>query len=191
MIPGDAPRRRTIAVIGDAHLPENSPKEALAEELGRCLIDEGYILITGGMGGVMAAACRGARSSEAWSPGVIVGLLPGHDPTAANPWVDVVIPTGLDIGRNSVVVHADAVIAIGGGAGTLSEMALAWQLHRLILAFRVDGWSKRLADKAIDARQRYPDRPDDLVLGVDSPDEALDLVSDLLCSYERVHGGVR
>jgi uncharacterized protein (TIGR00725 family) len=73
----------------------------------------------------MEAASRGARSSTRWSAGAVLGILPGWDPDAANPYVDVALPTGLDHARNYLVGQADAVIAISGEFGTLSEIALA------------------------------------------------------------------
>jgi uncharacterized protein (TIGR00725 family) len=80
------------------------------------------VLVCGGLGGAMEAACRGAKAAG----GTTVGILPGSDRAAANPFVDVAVPTGLGQGRNLVVVHAaDAVVAVGGGYGTLSEIALA------------------------------------------------------------------
>ena len=80
------------------------------------------MIVCGGLGGVMEAACRGAKEAG----GTTVGILPGADRAAANPFVDVAIPTGLGEARNALVVRAaDAVIAIGGGYGTLSEIALA------------------------------------------------------------------
>jgi uncharacterized protein (TIGR00725 family) len=80
------------------------------------------VLVTGGLGGVMEAACKGARGAG----GTTVGILPGTDRSAANPFVDVAIPTGLGEARNALVVRAaDALIAIGGAYGTLSEIAFA------------------------------------------------------------------
>jgi uncharacterized protein (TIGR00725 family) len=80
------------------------------------------VLVCGGLGGVMEAACRGAKGGG----GTTVGLLPGTDRGAANEFVDVAIPTGLGEARNALVVRAaDALIAVGGGYGTLSEIALA------------------------------------------------------------------
>jgi uncharacterized protein (TIGR00725 family) len=109
-----------IAVIGGS---EASPEVLTeAEAVGRGLASAGAILVCGGLDGVMAAACRGARSAG----GRTVGILPGLDRAAANQWVDVVIATGLGEARNLLVVSsADAVIAIGGEYGTLSEIALA------------------------------------------------------------------
>ena len=138
----------------------------------------------------MAAACRGARSSANWWHGATVGILPGHDPTQANPWVDVALPTGLDVARNAIVAHSDVVIAVGGGAGTLSEIALAWQLLRPVIAFRVDGWSGRLAGTRLDDRVRQPDVEDDRIYGVDTPDEALSLVDELHGRYTVRHPGI-
>jgi uncharacterized protein (TIGR00725 family) len=109
-----------IAVVGpgEAGLAEL----ALAEEAGAAVAEAGAGLVCGGLGGVMEAACRGARSRG----GLTLGLLPGLDRDAANGWVIVAVPTGLGEARNVLVVRAaDAVIAIGGGWGTLSEIALA------------------------------------------------------------------
>jgi len=93
-----------------------------AEDVGRRIADAGGIVVCGGLRGVMEAACRGARSAD----GITVGLLPGADRGAANPFVSVAIPTGMGELRNGLVVRAaDVVIAIGGEWGTLSEIALA------------------------------------------------------------------
>jgi uncharacterized protein (TIGR00725 family) len=93
-----------------------------AEELGRLIADAGAVLVCGGRGGVMEAACRGAHSAG----GLTVGILPGRDRREANPYVEVAIPTGLGEARNALVVRsADAVVAVGGAYGTLSEIAFA------------------------------------------------------------------
>jgi uncharacterized protein (TIGR00725 family) len=114
------PPRAWIAVVG----PASAPVEQLeaAEEAGAAIAVAGAGLVCGGLGGVMEAACRGARSRG----GLTLGLLPGTDREAANGWVIVAVPTGLGEARNALVVRAaDAVVAIGGGWGTLSEIALA------------------------------------------------------------------
>jgi len=132
-----AAKGRTIAVIGAGRC---SPAEAaLAEEVGRLIAQAGATLVCGGLGGVMEAACRGARSAG----GLTVGILPGLDRAGANPWVELALPTGLGETRNTLVVRAaQAVIAIGGEYGTLSEIGFAlrtrtpvfglgtWQLAR-------------------------------------------------------------
>ena len=114
------PPRAWIAVVGpsEAGLDEL----AQAEEAGAAVAAARCGLVCGGLGGVMEAACRGARSGG----GITLGLLPGLDREAANGWVVVAVPTGLGEARNVLVVRAaDAVVAIGGGWGTLSEIALA------------------------------------------------------------------
>jgi uncharacterized protein (TIGR00725 family) len=109
-----------VAVVGAGEAGEGLA--ALAEEVGRELAARGAVVVCGGLGGVMAAACRGARAGGATT----VGILPGADRAAANPWVDVALATGLGEARNALVVRAaDALVAVGGGHGTLSEIALA------------------------------------------------------------------
>jgi uncharacterized protein (TIGR00725 family) len=123
-----------IAVIGGSEAEEATL--AIAEKIGHALASAGAVTVTGGLGGVMAAACRGARSAG----GLTVGLLPGSDPAAANEWVDVIIPTGLGEARNALVVRsAAAIVAVGGEYGTLSEIALA--LRAGIPVIGVDTWS--------------------------------------------------
>ncbi len=184
-------RRKVIAVVGDAVVSADSPKDVLAEEIGRALVDAGYRVMTGGLGGVMESACRGAKSSSRYAQGDTIGVLPGHDPAEANAHVDIVIPSGLDHVRNSVVAHADAMIAIGGGAGTMSEICLAWIYKRLIIAMRVDGWSGRVAGQRIDDRIRYAHEPDDQVFGADSAEHALSVLTARLPRYTGQHHGVR
>jgi uncharacterized protein (TIGR00725 family) len=164
-------QRHLIAVAGNGTLNPLDPRRVLALECGRALVEHGYRVMCGGLGGVMSAVAEGARSSTAYCEGSVVGLLPGRDPQAADAFMDVVIPTGLGHLRNSLIGSADALIAIGGGAGTLSEMAFAWIYDRPILAFRVEGWSGRLADQRLDDRVRFLDRPDDRIVGVSTTEE--------------------
>jgi uncharacterized protein (TIGR00725 family) len=110
-----------IAVVGAGRDASVRDLEQ-AEEAGAAIASAGATLICGGLGGVMEAACRGARSRG----GFTVGLLPGTDREAANGWVVLALPTGLGEGRNALIVRAaDALVAIGGGWGTLSEIAFA------------------------------------------------------------------
>jgi uncharacterized protein (TIGR00725 family) len=117
-----------IAVVGPG---EASPEELhSAEEVGAGLAAAGAVVVSGGLGGVMEAACRGARSRR----GRTLGILPGDDRDAANGWVELAVPTGMGELRNGLVVRAaDAVVAIGGGHGTLSEIALALKLGRPVV----------------------------------------------------------
>jgi len=113
---------KTIAVIGGGQCTK---KEAvLAEEVGRELARRGAVLVCGGLGGVMEAACRGASSEG----GITIGILPGDDSQAANPHVQIPIATGMGYARNiAVVKSARVVIAVGGSYGTLSEISYALQ----------------------------------------------------------------
>lgn len=112
-----------IGVVGAGECER--PIAELAEAIGQGLADQGIPVLCGGLGGVMAAACRGAKLAG----GTTIGILPGTDPAAANPWVDFAIPTGLGEARNLIVVRsAQALIAIAGEYGTLSEIAFALKL---------------------------------------------------------------
>lgn len=98
--------------------------------MGRLLAERGAMVVCGGLGGTMEAACRGARAAG----GTTLGLLPGLDRSAANEFVSVAVPTGLGEARNALVVRAaDAVIALGGGYGTLSEIALALKAGKRVV----------------------------------------------------------
>jgi len=114
--------KKTIAVIGGGPCTKKEAK--LAEEVGRELAKRGAVLVCGGLGGVMEAACRGASSEG----GTTIGILPGDDSRTANPHVQIPIATGMGYARNIAVVRsAGAVIAVGGSYGTLSEISYALQ----------------------------------------------------------------
>ncbi len=117
-----------MAVIGSANCsPETA---AVAEEVGQRIALCGAVLVCGGRGGVMEAACRGAKAEG----GTTVGILPGGDRSEANAYVDIPIATGLGEARNAIVVRAaDAVIAVSGGYGTLSEIGLALKMGRPVI----------------------------------------------------------
>lgn len=182
--------KKIIAVIGDGKIEENSLKYRLAYDTGRALVAAGYRVQSGGLGGVMEAVFKGAKSSKNYREGDTVAIIPSFDREAVNDYADIVIPTGLDLMRNTLVADADAVIAIGGGAGTLSEMASAWSLYRLIIAYKnVGGWSAELAGRKIDGRERYKDI-DDKVYAVEEPREAVELLNKLIEVYSRYHKGI-
>jgi uncharacterized protein (TIGR00725 family) len=123
--------RPLIAVVGGSTC---SDAEAdLAEEVGRRLAGAGAMVVCGGLGGVMEAVARGVRAAG----GLTIGVLPGTDPHDANPFVDVPLTTGMGEMRNALIVRAArAVIAIGGGHGTLSEVALALRIGTPVVGLR-------------------------------------------------------
>jgi len=118
-------RRRLVAVCG-----ESDPQTSLADlafELGRGIAERNAVLVCGGLTGVMEHAARGARAAG----GLTIGLLPGEDPDDANEYVDFAIATGLGHARNAILARtADGIVAVGGGLGTLSEIALALRNRR-------------------------------------------------------------
>lgn len=139
-------RRPQAVVIGDSDAgPELL---ALAESVGTLLARLGVTVLTGGRGGIMAAASRGAVEAG----GLAVGILPSSHLDDGNAWCSVVVPTGLGHARNAITALAgDVVIVIGGGAGTLSELAFAWMHARPIFVWTGSGGC---ADLAV---QRPPD----------------------------------
>jgi uncharacterized protein (TIGR00725 family) len=114
-----------VSVIGSG-----AKHERRAEEVGRLLAERGCTVVTGGLGEVMAAAARGAKAAG----GTTIGILPGRDRSDANEWVDHAVATGLGHMRNfAVAASGDAVIAVGGAWGTLSEIAYAKILGRPVV----------------------------------------------------------
>ena len=119
-----------VAVCGPGDPDAGADALGDADAAGRAIAAAGAALVCGGLGGAMAAACRGAAEAG----GLTIGLLPGSDRAAANPWVRVALPTGVGELRNGLIVRAaDAVVAIRGGWGTLSEVALARKLGRPVV----------------------------------------------------------
>ena len=117
-----------ISVIGGGSC--NREEGAAAELVGKLLAEHGAIVLCGGLGGVMEAVAKGAKANG----GTTVGILPGADPAAANAYIDIPLATGLGEMRNFIIVRAaHALIAIGGGMGTLSELALAQRIGRPVV----------------------------------------------------------
>jgi uncharacterized protein (TIGR00725 family) len=143
-------RTPIVAVVGGGAV--ETDVEHVAEEVGRLLAARGAIVLTGGLGGVMAAACRGAKGAG----GTTIGLLPGDDRADANEWVEVSVATGLGEARNALIARAaDALIAIGGEFGTLSEMALALKIGRPVIG--IDTWELRRSGVSVDPIMRARD----------------------------------
>jgi uncharacterized protein (TIGR00725 family) len=138
-------------------------------KLGQLIATKDRTIVCGGLGGFMEAVCKGVKQSSDTFKGQTVGILPDDKTDSANPYIDIAIPTGTGIARNIIIVRtADIIIAAGGGAGTLSEIAFAWQLGKKILCVTLfDGWAKELAGRNLD------DRQDGLLIPVNSIDEIL------------------
>jgi uncharacterized protein (TIGR00725 family) len=120
-----------IAVIGQNKC--NKDLETLAESLGQEIARRGHVLVCGGMGGVMEAACRGAKKGG----GVTIGILPGKDRAEGNRYIDFPIVTAMSHARNAIIVRtAEAVIAVGGRYGTLSEIGLAKAIDRPVYGLK-------------------------------------------------------
>jgi uncharacterized protein (TIGR00725 family) len=159
-------RPPVVAVVGPG--TATPAEERTASEIGAGLARAGWTLVCGGLGGVMAAAARGHRESPRPDGVLAVGLLPGAHAADGNPWLDVALPTGLGEGRNLLVVRAcEAVIAIGGAYGTLSEIALALRAGTPVIGLGT--WDLRRAG------QRDPG-----IIEAAGPGEALRAVARLL-----------
>jgi uncharacterized protein (TIGR00725 family) len=150
------PRKPIVAVIGASRAASSTLD--IAEEVGRLIGLERWHLLTGGGGGVMEAACRDFQSVKGGESGMAIGILPSDDTAFANRFVDIAIPTGLGIARNAVIARAaNALVAVGGCSGTLSEIALAWQMGRPVAACMLSGgWAEKLGGTAIDDRFTEP-----------------------------------
>jgi uncharacterized protein (TIGR00725 family) len=159
-------RRKAVGVIGSSQ----GSRKALdqATEIGQAICRLGAHLVCGGMGGVMEAACQGFVEERhrlgGRECGTTIGIIPTEFKKDANPYVDLVIPSGMGIMRNMLIVQtADVVLSVAGGSGTLNEMAGAWQKGKTIIALSsTGGWSEEMAGKSLDGR-----RPDPII---DAPD---------------------
>ena len=147
-------RKHVVSILGGNSQVSDFALEQ-AHALGKAIIDEGWLLCTGGRAGIMEAASKGARASELWTGHQILGVLPDDTHDAGNEYLDIVLPSGLGLTRNALVVRfSDVCVALSGGAGTLSEIALAWQFERPVAVMsNSGGWSEKLADVALDHRK--------------------------------------
>ena len=127
-------RRKIVAVIGGAEASEKHLKTA--EQVGRLIAEKNAILVTGGMGGIMTAASKGAKDAN----GLVIGVLPTLDKASANPYVDIPIATGLSQARNFIIARTcDCAIAIDGKYGTLSEIAYCLMYNIPVIG--IDTWN--------------------------------------------------
>lgn len=159
-----------VSVIGPDEDKCSRELYEFSVELGKNLAEAGFGVVCGGHGGIMKGVCSGVKKALNYQWGMTIGILPETGKQNANAYVDIIIPTGLSHARNQMVIlTGEAVIALGGGAGTLSELAFAWQYGKKILALtKFDGWSKNLADQMIDERRA------EKVTGVNSISEILE-----------------
>ena len=149
-------KKKFIAVIGGSTCSKEEAK--LAEAVGRKLAKQGAILVCGGLSGVMEAACKGASAEG----GITIGILPGDSRQSANRHVQIPIVTGMGYARNAVVVKsAQAVIAIGGSYGTLSEISHALQSDIPVIGLNTWSLSRN-------------NQPDNSIIPVQNPTEAVD-----------------
>ena len=150
----DMPRRINLSVLGS--YAANAVEQQLARDLGRGLADLRLNIVSGGQQGVMLSLCeaiwthrRGGTESA-----YVVGILPGSDFGDANPYLDLAIPVGASHLQNAIVpLAADIVVVIGGAAGTLAELALAWQFRKPIALLGSEGWAGRLGGQRLDTRR--------------------------------------
>ena len=125
--------KRVIAVIGGRRVKKGLL--LMAEDVGRLIAERGAVLLCGGLGGIMEASAKGAKEAG----GLTLGVLPQDDKGHANPFIDVPVATGLGIGRNVIIARtADALVAIGGQYGTLSEIAFSLQLKKPVVG--IETW---------------------------------------------------
>ena len=170
--------KQIIAVIGNANIENDIDKQKISFELGKLIIDNGYILATGGLGGVMEYASKGAKISKNYTENAIIGVLPDYHSGNANQYIDIAFPTGLGLGRNLMLISlANAVIAVGGGSGTLNEISAAWQMNKLLVGLKADGWSEKLCGKALDKRRN------DVIFCAGSAKKAIEILNEKITIY--------
>ncbi len=150
-------RRLNLSVLGS--YDANPTEHKLAYELGQSLADMDFNVISGGQEGVMLSLCEAIHEhrTNGYDSAYTVGILPFDDFADANDYLDLAVPVGAPHLQNSIVpLSADMVIAIGGAAGTLAELALAWQYKKPIALLGTEGWSGKLAGQRLDARREDP-----------------------------------
>jgi len=165
-------KKRQILVIGHNTNGCTPEHEKIAYAIGMEVAKSDSVLICGGLGGVMTAAARGAHDEG----GLTVGIIPQNDPSMANEFCDIVIPTGMGLARDFLnALSADGVIIVGGGSGTLSETTAAYMYKKPMVAIRnVGGSVASFIDGFIDQRKNVK------IIGVDTPNEAVQKILELI-----------
>ena len=158
-------RKRQILIIGNNDNGCTPELERIAYDAGSEVAKSDSVLITGGLGGVMRAACNGAHESG----GTTVGIIPQDDSSHANEFCDIVIPSGMGLTRDFLnALSADGVIIVGGGSGTLSEICAAYMYKKPIVTLKNSGGiASKYADEYLDHRKNVK------IVGVETPQEAI------------------
>jgi len=165
-------KKRQILVIGNNTNGCTPKHEKIAYEVGAEIAKSDSVLITGGLGGVMAAASHGAHDEN----GLSVGIIPQNDATMANEYCDIVIPTGMGLARDFLnALTADGIIIVGGGSGTLSEVCAAYMYKKPMVAIRnIGGTIEPYIDGFLDHRENIK------IIGVDTPENAVKKILELI-----------
>jgi uncharacterized protein (TIGR00725 family) len=160
---------KKIGIIGPNNKMCSKELYDFGVQLGQQIATKDRTIVCGGLGGFMEAVCKGVKQSPDTFNGQTVGILPDETTDNVNSFIDTAVPTGAGIARNIIIVRtADIIIAAGGGAGTLSEIAFAWQLNKTVLCVtQFDGWAKELAGRNLDNRHNG------LLIAVGNIDEIL------------------
>ena len=176
----------TIGVIGKNEQHANDVVAGAtmqaAEEIGRMVAERGGVIVTGGRAGVMEAASKGAQLAG----GLTIGFLPGMDKAGANPYVDIVFPTGLGRARNLLTARCcDALIMVGGSTGTLNELTIAYAEARPVVILRGSGgWADKI--EGVMHRGRFLDERETIEIAfADTPEEAVDRAFELAVDTTR------
>ena len=179
------PKKICISVIGSGSGDDAlSPQIAkIANEVGREIASRGAVLICGGLGGVMAEAAKGAKEKG----GLTIGILPGEDPGSANPFIDITLPTGLGFARNILVAYSgDAIIAISGRLGTLSEISYALLKKKPVIGIHT--WNlEQLSDRMPSLKEQADNR--DILIRCENAKEAVDRAFTIIENKEKCQNG--
>jgi uncharacterized protein (TIGR00725 family) len=177
----------TVGVIGknEQHPADRVAAHTMqaAETIGRLVAERGGVIVTGGRAGVMQAASKGAQQAG----GLTIGFLPGMEKSGANPYVDIVFPTGLGRARNLLTARCcDVLIMVGGSTGTLNELTIAYAEARPVVILEGSGgWADRI--RGVLHRDRYLDERETVEIGfAATPEAAVDMAWDLATDTTRI-----
>jgi len=148
-------RLKVVGVIGPSKFTCSNEVYDFGLILGKMIAELNVHMVCGGMEGIMEAVCIGFMNTKK-KKGVSIGITPYDRRGGSNPYCDIVIPTGIGISRNAIIVNSsDVLVAVAGGAGTLSEIAFAWQKNKHVICYEgYEGWAKQLAGVQLDTRRK-------------------------------------